>query len=434
MYSLAIHQDGPFWKIALLTFKEKTPQIVLLKALDIGEMPIEALKKVLHKKPYFVASALSADKILLRELEMDIKGWNNVLSALPFQAEELIPFPKEQTILHPFLDSSAGHSSRVQLVATKQEALETHLSHMHEKGIDPQFVTTTVHALKRWSLFVLPEHPSCFLVYLDKEQGFVILLRDSEVVEFKTFSPDHPGDWQRVKEYFKTKLVEGETLPWVAAGESPWLEGEIEPIAVPESLRKFALSIGIGLESLERDGKSVQWRKEALEPPFLQKKQVKSLLLTLTILLSTSCIFGPLGHFFLRKHNEALFQRAEAALEKIGTPVKRMHCDEMLKLLQMQKDQLYQEKRFGALSPSTTWFLTHLEQACAAIDQATLPSLSSLKYEMDAHGETKLRVEWDCPSKESIRTLKKHLMSMEEIKLVQWKEKDLNLSILLKKS
>ncbi len=431
-YCLALQPDGALWKIALLTLKDNLPEIVLLKTLDIAEMPIEALKKILHKKSYFTASGLPADTILLRELEMEVKGWAHILSALPFQAEELIPFPKEQTILYPILTSSSGQGSKVRLIATKKDYLDAHITLMLEKGIDPHFVTTTVHALRRWARFVAPENPSCFVLYLNKEQSFVILLRNGELCEFKVFSLDHLGNWHRVKEYFAAKLLEGEAFPWIVAGELHLLDEKLESLDVPEQLRKFALPIGIGLESLARDQESVQWRKESLTPPSLQKRQTNFLLSILALLVSASAIFGPLGHSLLQKHDERLFERAQTVLEKIGTPAKRMNCADMLKLLQMQNDQLEQEKYFGVLSPSVSWFLNRLGEACVDIDQAKLPSIASLRYEIDTQGKSRLQVEWTSPSKEIAQNLKKSLMNMEGVQLVHWKENDLTISTLLK--
>lgn len=432
MYSLAIHLDGPFWKVALLTFRDDIPQIVLLKTLEGEETPLDALKAILYKKPYSIASALPADAFLLRELEMEIKGWNNVLSALPFQAEELIPFPKEQAIVLPFLESFTDHSSNVRLLSTKREYLETHISSLNAKGIDPHFVTTAVHALKRWALFVLPEHPSSFVVYLSKEQSFVILLRNKEIAEFKLFSIDRVGDWHRIKEYFTSRLTEGETFPWISAGDPHLLGEEIPSSGIPEQLQSFALPIGIGLENLARDGKSVQWRKEELEPPSLQKKQTKSLIFILALLGGASAIFGPLGHLFLANHSEALFQRAQTALEKIGSPVKRMDISEMLDLLQMQKSQLDEEKRLGSYSPTVTLFLTCLSETLGNIDKVQLPAISSLRYEINARGEPHLDVELDCPSKESVRCLKTLLSNLQTLRIAKWKEKDLNVFISLK--
>jgi hypothetical protein len=431
MYSLAIHSEGGSWKVALLTIKEKSPQILLLKALDIEEKPIEVLKKFLHKKPYSIASALSANEIILRHLEMEIKGPDQVFAALPFQIEELIPFPKEQTIIHPFLET-APHGSHVCLIATKHEYLDAHISFMRSKGIDPQFITTAIHALKRWAHFVLPEQPSVFAVYLNKEQSFVILVRNKKIVEFKAFSANNVGDWHRVKEYFQSKCLEKEDLPWIVAGEPALIDETIETISIPDQLQKFALAIGIGLDNLINDEQSVQWRKEGLTSPALQKNQSRSLITISSLLICSALFFGPIGHFFLRKHDMALLQRSQAALEKIGSPAKRMNCNEILALLQLQKSQLEQDKRFGALSPSATWFISRFASACSTIDLVKLPSVSSLRYEVNVKGESQLHIDCSCPDKESLQALKKGLETLKDIQLTQWKEKKLAVSLSFK--
>ena len=276
-YILAVHLENDSWKVALLRLQEGKSEILLLKTLDLNENPLEALKTILHKKTFVLASALEAQHWVLRRLELGIKGWKNILAALPFQAEEIIPFPKEQTVLIPFLEEETAKSTKLRLIATKREFVENHIASMNRINLDPHAVTTTVHALKRFIRFALPKVSSIFLVYGHKEHGFAAFLRNGEIVEFKTAAFERPEQWRRMKEYFLKVAPEAKELPWVVLGNLELL-GEKNPpsLDIDPSLVDYALPIGIALEAAICDKNSVQLRNGELSPPLPHAKREQS--------------------------------------------------------------------------------------------------------------------------------------------------------------
>lgn len=420
MYSLAIYREGSSWKVALLTEKEKIPQIVLLRTLGIEEHPLPILKPLLEKKSYILASALDADKVLLRTMKLEITGFDKVLAALPFQAEDSIPFSKEETLLCPFLLEEDKQSTTVRLVATKRDSLTSHISFLNESGIDPHFVTTTIHALRRWARFAAPKEPALFIAYISRQQCLVAYLKDEEIVECKAFSLDNLGEWQRVKKYFSSMQPEDQTIPWIVAGQPQIFSEQIPSIPVSESLQTYAIPIGIGLEALADDKRSVQWRKEELLPASTKLRRRKKFVLTLAFLLGSFCLFGPLGHTLLRHHQGDLSKRAAVVLEKLGTPVKQMDMEEMIEILLDQKAELEKEKHLGPHFPMLSCFLLQLSQASLGIDKKDLPFLTSLHYDIGTSGKPKLEMEWSIPSKEAAQYIKTSLSRMKELKIEKW--------------
>jgi hypothetical protein len=433
-YTLGIHAEGEEWKVALLRLFEGKPQIVCLKTFDLKEHPIEELKTVLHKKHCRLATALKPEDFVLRKLELEIKGYKNVLAALPFQAEDLIPFPKEQTLAIPFLEDAEKGGSAVRLIATKKDLLEDHLHKMNQSGIDPSFVTTDVHALKRWIHFVQPQIITAFILYAHKEMGFAAFLENGQIVEFKTLDCNRAGQWKRLKNYFLTLAENAETFPWVAIGDPALLkEYDLEAPKTDPSLLEYALPIGIALDAAHDDKNSVQFRSGDLLPEKDKKKQKKLLFLSLACLLFSLLVFGPLGFHWLERHESQMVRRAQTALQKLGAPSSEEGIENLLETLEVKGAELEREKKFGPHFPIVTWLLNQITLASQSIETPNLPKLLSLQYHVDVQGVPQLQIEWSCSNKETLKTIKKQLQALGTVRIVKWKEESKSHSITLQK-
>lgn len=429
---LALHRDGDFWKIALIGFKNKKPEIAMVKSLKAEERPLTALNSLLHKKSYVLATALDAEHWIFRKLDLALKGWKNILATLPFQVEDLIPYPKEQMILLPSLEEETTQGSKIQLIATKRELLQDHISAFHGSGFDPHAVTTTVHALKRWARYCMPNLSSLFLVYAHKERGFVAYIHKNELVEFKTFGFEKQGQWIRVKEYMLSLSSDAETIPWVAAGHTIYLEKEKLPWQrIDPKLVEYAMPIGIGLEILDE---GVQLRKGELKPAALQQKESKLLKSSLLFLLISFLLLGPLGHFLLHEKEQALHLRIRKSMEKIGMSAKEAAPpDDLLDQLLAQTKELEKDKQFGPHSPIVTWFMQQISLITQGIERGKLPLISTLEYGLKKNGRPHLDIEWHCADQETARLLKKRLQEIDGLQLAKWKEQEQIYTISLEK-
>ncbi len=419
MHALALHNDGTSWKIALVSQHEGSEQVELLRSLRPEDKPLETLKTVLFGKTVHIASAISAEQILLRPLELDILGWNNILKILPFQAEDVIPFPKEQTLLLAFLEKETSQGSSIRLVATQKTTIENHLSDLAHIEIDPRTTTTTVHALKRWAKFVVPQENSLLLLYIGQESSFGALLLNGEIATFKTFSSENKGEWLRVKEFLESK-ADNAPLPWLVAGNPELLNVEVFSLPVSKQLQEYAIPIGICLDVLTRDGRSIQWRQDELRPPVYANKTRKKLFTATAIFLACAALLGPLGHFLISRHQENLLARAEHALQKLHINAKNPSLEDSLELLTANHEELALERQFGPYSASLSTLLAQISQASLSLEKTQLPVLKKMSYLSTK--QPRLEIQWICPSIESARTLKTSLSGLQSFKTAELRE------------
>ncbi|MBS3905189.1 MAG: hypothetical protein KGZ39_07675 [Simkania sp.] len=424
MHVLGLHRDSNCWKIALISLQDKGERIELLHTLRQEDKPLEILETILSKKPYHIASALSADQVILRSLSLDIRGWDHILKVLPFQIEDLIPFPKEHTLLLPFLEQETAQGSTVKLVATQHSFLKEMLSAIHTLGMDPHHMTTAVHALKRWARFVAPQERSLFLLYVSQKSSFGALLLDEDIKIFKTFSYERNGESLRIKTFLESQLEGSTSLPWLIAGESELLNEEFPSLPVTKQLQEYAIPIGICLEVLAKDGKSIEWCQNTLEAPSRRKKNRKTLFTTIALLMGCTILFGPLGHRLLAKHETSLFTRAKTALATLHIPTKTLDLQGALERLVMRQDELSQEAQFGPYSPSLSLALSSISRATLSLDPHQPPTIRTLNYYVSASKQPTLDIEWACPSKDSLRSIKTALNRLQTPKIAVCRENE----------
>lgn len=423
-YRLAIHPDNGSWKIALLCLHRGKTEIVFLQSLHLSEIPLDTLKPFLQEKPFLIASALEADLWILRHLTIEVKGRKNALAALPFQVEDILPFPKEQAVILPLEEEETNKKNHLTLIITQLKALENHLSFLNQSNIDPQIVTTTLHALKSWTQFVLPNCKTFFLVYAQKENGFAAFIQNDKIIDVKTLCFDSPGPWRRLKEYFLSVSQEAGVAPQITLGNLALLE-EVPPSPLQNldpSLTEYALPIGIALHALKNNKDLVQFRSGDLRSPVLKNKEKKFLKLSLCFSLFAFLSFGPIGHWLLHKHGEALIPRALFALEKLGSSSKQKDIEKLLELLATKNHELEQEGRLGAHFPMVTWFFDQLAEASVSIERKNLPIISEINYSLDQKGLPRFDIQWSCKDKTTARTIKNHLKKVSNLRIVQWKE------------
>ena len=193
MHVLGLNPDGGYFKVALLAQSKGRVKIHLLQEYRKEGIDLQKLKKEILEEAgllgafFSVASMLSPDAVLVRELFLPLKRKGAVLKALPFQLEGMLPPSERKVLTIPFIRREAKGFS-ILLYNMTEESMERHLEEVSSLGFDSDFVTTTGDALRRFASVFVSGHKSLCVVHFGWENSFVVCIKGDKVVHNVTLN------------------------------------------------------------------------------------------------------------------------------------------------------------------------------------------------------------------------------------------------------
>lgn len=368
MYILGISPDGEYFKVALIRLKRGKLSIVFLQEFQKDILDLDLLKKKIAResgcKVVEVISALVCDDVLVRHIDLPLKSSSKIFKALPFQMESLLPFGEEAALTIPLIRKEKK-GSKVVLYSVMKETLDKHILEMNEMGFDPDIVTCIPMALRRFAAWFVPETTSPLIFHFGWENSHLVYVREGIVKKALTIKMGFKDiidaikmhydrdeiDFQFIKgeiiknaeadprnrtlgsciENFKKQihrvmefLIRKEEMPvtqemlftgyadvirliypMVMDAPRPILEITPNLLFSRDNLALFAIEIGLGLDGLERDNNSLQFRLSEFTP----KKEIgafkkKSKLVTGLFTLCSALLFFALGLTYVEKQQE----------------------------------------------------------------------------------------------------------------------------------
>src|SRR5579885_1133616 len=108
-----------------------------------------ALRRLIEKagRPDVVISALPADSVAKRLLELPFKDLRRLHQVVPFALEEHLPFPVDGAAVSFVRVGRAGDNSLVLAASARKHDIQGHLQLMAKAGLDPKTVTITPFAV-----------------------------------------------------------------------------------------------------------------------------------------------------------------------------------------------------------------------------------------------------------------------------------------------
>lgn len=358
MYFLAYYKQ----KIALLQKKKNLLQIDHFRTVKENVKLLDIVHSIVKKKRWTMVTGLETDLILSRSLTLKLKSKKEILAALPFQVESILPYPEKELILLPTLKSK---SSEILLVATSKAIVSTHLEEMQQKEIDPDIISCIPVALYRFARHFFPKYPSLFIHLQEGAQHTFVVVKEDYLVA----SQSHKGqDLERMTLYMKKKYPEIAHL--LTIGHFP-IETSLTLLEVTNpNLSEYAIPIGLALDAAAQDTQSVQFRRDPL--PLKEKKRKtfqKISYLAACLLFSFTTLF--LGKIYLKKE-EAIY------LEALGAP----SGTRLSKAVEKLEKSLYLEKKSPLAIPTIPRaheFLAWLSKHPALTKEC---SISRLNYQV----------------------------------------------------
>ncbi len=287
-------------------------------------------------------SGLSSEEVILRHLTLKFHSKREILAALPFQVENILPYPSEELILLPALHPQKGQTE-VSLLATSQTTLLHHL----EKAEDPDIVSCVPLALYRYARHFFPEKQSLFLQY---ENTFLVI----EEGKLRGFQTIPLSDGKRVLALMQKKH------PHIPA----------EPIEQGESW-EFAIPIGLALDAAKGDERSGQFRQIGNHSKAQRLKRKKLLTHFYSV---CGCFFFLtilLGHFHLKKREHAVLK----ALDYPPNTHLTTAVQELESSIYTKKKETVSVSTLPKISEILAWLSTHpkLKDDC---------SISRIRYQL----------------------------------------------------
>lgn len=260
-----------------------------------GEVAIQCLEKEQNppeiKKNVFTVTGIEGQDLLIRHLTSPLKKKTALQKTLPFQLEPLIPYALDDVVVKPLFYTDK-EEIEAHFFCVPKEALEKHLQGFQDSGTDPDWVSTLPTALSRFAAFVAPEEPSLIVFHIGSKKIQLVSIQDhklfshvtlhvgaedlavgdsAKIVEKLTREVDRALCFMAHKEETsgsRKVLFCGEKVKEVQA----LLEQKdslLDPIEIEghggfsgESVRPYAIPIGLAIDALKNDPLSIQLRQE----------------------------------------------------------------------------------------------------------------------------------------------------------------------------
>ncbi|MDJ0652260.1 MAG: hypothetical protein QNJ27_04580 [Simkaniaceae bacterium] len=271
-----------------------------------GDIVIQGLEKkpttLNFKKELLVATGIESQDLLIRQLETPLKNIKALHKALPFQLEALIPYSLQDVIIKLIYDIQEKKTEALFFTVPKK-TLEQHIAHFQECGIDPEWVSATSMALLRFANFISPDEKHLVVFHIGMTKMQLVSIQDGKILNHITL---HVGsqnlsdgdsfvafsklkrevdrafcflDHKEKKSSKRKVLLCGERIREL---ESILREEDtaFTPIKIEdyqsfdgETIRSYAISMGLAIDALKNDSSSMQLRQET----FISKRSYSSI-------------------------------------------------------------------------------------------------------------------------------------------------------------
>lgn len=275
MQFLGLHLEKNSLMLALVVKERKQFKVKFIETLFLKEEEgAKELKQLfeslsIKEKAFFTISALETHSILLRSLEMPLKSTRDLLKTLPFQLENIIPYPLEEVIVIPSVEkiSSINSNDRsiVTLFCCHDKLYLEHLEKFKHYGIDSHWVGCVPQALYRFSKYYTEEEEVIILHMSSDATHIVAILQDK---------PRHSFQIEIGKKDFLDALQQD--MPIAENKEIEKLFYEIELLNIPSgNFFHFSKLIDRFLKEIERVFYFLLHKKEGrrLDKIFLAKEE-----------------------------------------------------------------------------------------------------------------------------------------------------------------
>lgn len=285
---VGIQKEDTFVRVACLSMVNK-------------EVFIDYLESTLSfEKNSYIVSGVDGQDLLIRHLKTPLKNTRALYKTLPFQLESLIPYPLSDVVIKPIYNRKEKETEALFFIVSKKN-LYRHISTLQKNGIDPEWTSAVPMALYRFASFYCPKLSNLVVFHIGEIKIQLVSIRNHTIASHltlhigaKDFSDSKAvirlrKEVDRAFCFFAHKEGESEEREVLFCGEKAKeievllknsqglipIQSDIEKYGgfSPDAIRSYAIPIGLAIEVLKNDQKSIQFRQNK----FISKRTFKIL-------------------------------------------------------------------------------------------------------------------------------------------------------------
>lgn len=251
---IGIEADGSSFKAAVLRKNRTGWEVAKVKEFPRQENvnPLD-----MFPKESLVVTAITSQEVLVRSCEMVLKKERDVMSALDFHVEPLLPYPSERAVIQAQIIKKHEKGTSLTTFAVRKDHIQAHLERM--RPIDPETITCVPYALAALSTLLPPASSPILLVHANSSEVSCALVENGKLLASRAFGREL--DLQ--KEIRKTVLsissgLKDKPLSTIfLLGTDPSLSETIQEATGVSVLFPFVPVLGLSQEELTRFGLAI---------------------------------------------------------------------------------------------------------------------------------------------------------------------------------
>ena len=158
--------------------------------LQNHQVSIEFLEKKTELSPFssdiMVVSGVEGQDLLIRHLKTPLKNKRALHKTLPFQLESLIPYSLDEVVVKPVY-VPCGDGTQGTFFTVSKKSLEAHLHNYQQEKIDPEWISVTPLALFRFGEFVCPQEHSMLVFHVGYTTTQMVSIKEGQLQNHLTF-------------------------------------------------------------------------------------------------------------------------------------------------------------------------------------------------------------------------------------------------------
>lgn len=134
---------------------------------------------LIKKKEILLVSGLGVHDVLIKSLEIPLRGKRAVWNAIPFQLEGLLPYPLEETLSIALFhnDKKNTNGTQISFFSTHSSSYEAHKEKLSSFNIDPHLVSSVAAGLYRFASVHINKDP-CIAIHMDEWSTYLISIKE----------------------------------------------------------------------------------------------------------------------------------------------------------------------------------------------------------------------------------------------------------------
>lgn len=314
------------------------------------------LKELLDKN--LVSTCLTGNHTIVRSLEIKLKKEKDILAALPFQVEPMLPFPYENGIVDKINIDQTADGTLLTILAARKDHIKQHIDSFQNIKIEPEVISSESSALVSFSNHFFPSKQPFFIIYFAINHVTCTLVKNGKLIAsqssfFKEVSPEkiqsESNDITRIL-YALSKQARGfdvqdvlylgdvlnhqdliKTLELKINKTSCSIEPNPNFELSNSELQKFAVPLGLALNVLPNQSGLINFRKQELMFPNPWKHLKKPLSLYFLLGLVLAISFYLFGESYLKYQEDEIKKDYVALLAGMNKPYSAFENEYLLK-------------------------------------------------------------------------------------------------------